>query len=87
MYKKTNKKGNKEYNMENAKQKKFKELAEIRVNRVINDLKLVGNLGNKSRYESSNEDRKKIINTIKNSVKEMESNLNNATKDKEKWTL
>ncbi len=73
--------------MENAKQKKFKELAEIRVNRVINDLKLVGNLGNKSRYESSNEDRKKIINTIKNSVKEMESNLNNATKDKEKWTL
>ena len=73
--------------MENAKEKKFKELAEIRVNRVLNDLKLVGNLGTKSRYESTNDQRRKIINIIKASVKEMEANLNNVSKDKEKWTL
>ena len=69
------------------KENKFKELAEIRVNRALNDLKLIGNLGNKFRYTSTPEQRKKIINSIKTAAKEMESNLNNQADEKTKWKL
>ena len=71
----------------NNKEKKFKELAEIRVNRALNDLKLIGNLGNKFRYNSTPDQRKKIINSIKAAVKEMENNLTNQTEEKTKWKL
>jgi len=71
----------------NNKEKKFKELAEIRVNRALNDLKLIGNLGNKFRYTSTPDQRKKIINSIKAAVKDMENNLNNQTEEKTKWKL
>jgi len=73
--------------MNNNKENKFKELAEIRVNRALNDLKLIGNLGNKFRYTSTPEQRKKIINSIKAAVKEMESSLNNQADEKTKWKL
>lgn len=69
------------------KEKKFKELAEIRVNRALNDLKLIGNLGNKFRYTSTPDQRKKIINSIKVAVKDMENNLTNQTEEKTKWKL
>ena len=71
----------------NNKEKKFKELAEIRVNRALNDLKLIGNLGNKFRYTSTPDQRKKIINSIKVAVKDMENNLTNQTEEKTKWKL
>jgi len=71
----------------NNKEKKFKELAEIRVNRALNDLKLIGNLGNKFRYTSTPDQRKKIINSIKAAVKDMENNLTNQTEEKTKWKL
>lgn len=74
-------------NYMNNKEKKFKELAEIRVNRALNDLKLIGNLGNKFRYTSTPDQRKKIINSIKAAVKEMENNLTNQTEEKTKWKL
>lgn len=74
-------------NYMNNKEKKFKELAEIRVNRALNDLKLIGNLGNKFRYSSTPDQRKKIINSIKAAVKEMENNLTNQTEEKTKWKL
>jgi len=71
----------------NNKENKFKELAEIRVNRALNDLKLIGNLGNKFRYTSTPDQRKKIINSIKAAVKDMENNLTNQTEEKTKWKL
>ena len=74
-------------NYMNNKEKKFKELAEIRVNRALNDLKLIGNLGNKFRYTSTPDQRKKIISSIKAAVKEMENNLTNQTEEKTKWKL
>jgi len=74
-------------NYMNNKEKKFKELAEIRVNRALNDLKLIGNLGNKFRYTSTPDQRKKIINSIKVAVKDMENNLTNQTEEKTKWKL
>lgn len=71
----------------NNKEEKFKELAEIRVNRALNDIKLIGNLGNKFRYSSTTEQRKKIITAIKAAVKDMESSLNNLSDEKAKWKL
>ena len=71
----------------NNKEEKFKELAEIRVNRALNDIKLIGNLGNKFRYSSTPEQRKKIISAIKSAVKDMESSLNNQSDEKAKWKL
>ena len=71
----------------NNKEEKFKELAEIRVNRALNDIKLIGNLGNKFRYSSTPEQRKKIITAIKAAVKDMESSLNNQSDEKAKWKL
>ena len=41
--------------------KKFKELAEKRVNRAIKDLQLIGNLANKSNYSYTEADAKKSL--------------------------
>lgn len=46
------------------KRSKFVELATNRVNRTIKDLRLIGNLSNKSAYECSEDDIKKIVRTL-----------------------
>jgi ABC-type Fe3+-hydroxamate transport system substrate-binding protein len=46
------------------KRAKFVELATARVNRVIKELRLVGNLSNKSSYEYTEEDGKKILRAL-----------------------
>ena len=43
------------------KRKKFVELAESRVNRAIKDIRLIGNLSNRSAYEYSEEDIRRIF--------------------------
>ena len=42
------------------KRAKFVQLANQRVNRAIEQLRLIGNLGNKAAYEFTDEDAKKI---------------------------
>ena len=46
------------------KSKKFIELAEKRVNRALNDLKLIRNLSNKNYYSYSEDQSKKIIRAL-----------------------
>lgn len=46
------------------KRKKFIELAEARVNRAIKDIRLIGNLANKSAYNYSDEDTKKMFRAL-----------------------
>ncbi len=46
------------------KRLKFVELAEARVNRAIKDVRLIGNLANKSSYEYSEEDARKIFRAL-----------------------
>ncbi len=48
----------------NAKRHKFIELANNRVNRAIKDLRLIGNLSNRSAYEYSEQDVKQIIQVL-----------------------
>lgn len=52
------------------KRKKFVELAESRVNRAIKDIRLIGNLANKTSYEYSEEDARKIVRALQ---KELDS--------------
>ena len=46
------------------KRGKFKKLAESRVNRAIKDLRLIGNLSNRSAYEFEDEDIRKIFRVL-----------------------
>jgi hypothetical protein len=46
------------------KRKKFKELAEARVNRAIKDIRLIGNLANRSAYDYTDEDARKMFRAL-----------------------
>lgn len=51
-----------------AKRNKFVELAVKRVTRAIKDMRLVGNLSNRSAYEYGEDDVKKIIRALQKEV-------------------
>ena len=46
------------------KREKFVRLAEQRVNRALREIRLIGNLSNRSAYESNDEDIKKIFRAL-----------------------
>jgi hypothetical protein len=52
------------------KRKKFVELAEARVNRAIKDIRLIGNLANRSAYEYGDDDVKLMFRALQ---KELEA--------------
>jgi hypothetical protein len=53
--------------------KKFVTLAEKRVTRAINDIRLVGNLSNRSNYKYTDEDAKKIYRALRDALEEMKA--------------
>lgn len=65
----------------NKRREKFVELAEKRVTRVLKDLRLVGNLANKSNYFYTDDDVKKIIQAIENEVKNLRRRFENSSED------
>ena len=50
---------------------KFKRIATFRTNRVLNDLRLLGNCSNTSAYSYTEEDVKKIFSAIEGEVKQV----------------
>ena len=52
----------------NLDREKFVRLAEARVTRALKDIKLIGNLSNKSNYVYTEEDAKKIVSALKKAV-------------------
>lgn len=52
-----------------TKRERFVRLAEKRTNKVIDMLRLLGNLSNKGNYEYSEEDIRKIFNTLEKELK------------------
>lgn len=52
------------------KREKFVDLAEARVNRALKDIQLIGNLSNRSAYDYTDEDVRKIFRALQ---KELES--------------
>lgn len=73
--------------MKEKKSEKFERLAIQRVNSAINQIRLVGNLGNKNLYSFTDNDRKKIIRALNDAVKECDSRLKGTEKKdfKLKW--
>lgn len=61
-----------------ADRDKFKELAEKRVTRALKDIKLIGNLSNKSNYSYTDQDVKKIYSALKKSLDEMKSRFDSS---------
>lgn len=53
--------------------KKFVELAEKRVTRTIKDIRLIGNLSNRSNYSYTDEDVRKIYRTLKTELDNLKS--------------
>ncbi len=51
------------------KSERFKRVAENRTNKIIDQIRLLGNCANKSNYEYSEEDVRKIFNAIENELK------------------
>ena len=59
--------------MKPDRRNKFVELAEKRVNRTLKDIRLIGNLSNKSNYSYTNQDVKKIMSALKEALDEMQA--------------
>lgn len=59
-----------------ADRTKFVELAEKRVRRSLKDIKLIGNLSNRSNYDYTDEDAKKIYKALKNAIDDMNARFN-----------
>lgn len=55
------------------KSAKFKELAENRVNRALNYIRLIGNLANRNNYEYSEEEVQKIISILEVELKALKT--------------
>lgn len=57
---------------------KFVELAEKRVTRAIKDIRLVGNLANRSNYMYDEKDIRKIISTLDSELKALKMRFENS---------
>ncbi len=62
---------------------KFIELAEKRVTKTIKDLRLVGNLANKTNYNYTDDDSKKILNVLENELKNVRRKFESTSSDED----
>ena len=70
--------------MEKTKaRQKFVELAEKRVIKAIKDLRLIGNLSNKSNYSYDENDVKKIISALESEIKLLKKKFTHTDEKKE----
>jgi len=65
---------------ERDKRAKFVELAENRVNRAIKDLRLIGNLSNRSAYEFTEDDVRKIFRVLQRELDGAKGRFSNGGK-------
>lgn len=65
-----------------ARRERFKRIAEKRTNRILNDIRLLGNTGNKTLYNYDQTDVDKIFNIIDTKLTETRSKFKTTKKDK-----
>ncbi len=63
--------------------KKFVELAEKRMKRALKDIKLIGNLSNRSNYSYTAEDAKKIYKALQNALNEVKAKFERKGEDED----
>jgi len=71
----------------NDKSAKFKELARSRVNRAINMIRLIANLGNKAHYDYTSEQSKKIVSALQAEVNNVKTKFNSKKRGTEEFTI
>ena len=64
------------------KREKFKSLAEKRVERVLKQIRLIGNLANRNHYDYTPEDVSKIISAIEQEFKATKARFNSSREKK-----
>lgn len=64
-----------------AKQARFKRIAAKRTDRILNDIRLLGNTSNKTLYKYDGTDVEKIFNTIEQRLTEVRSRFKTKKRD------
>jgi len=67
--------------MKPDRREKFVDLAEKRVNRALTQIKLIGNLSNRSNYSYTEEDLTKIYRTLRKALDEMKARFDSKGTD------
>ncbi len=67
---------------EREKRERFKRVAEGRTNKIIDQIRLLGNCANKSNYEYDEEDIKKIFSAIENELKQTKAKYQEKSNNK-----
>lgn len=70
-----------------TKRERFVRIAEARTNRIIDNLRLLGNCSSKSNYEYTDEDIKKIFGAIEREVKATKNRYLGVEAKPERFTL
>lgn len=65
-----------------AKRDRFRRMAELRTNRILNDLRLLGNTGNKTLYQYEQSDVDLIFDTINKKITETQARFKTTKRDK-----
>jgi len=63
-------------------EQKFKRIAEIRTNAVLDRIRILGNLSNKQMYSYTEEDIDKIFSAINNRLKEIKTKFNSRKRER-----
>lgn len=66
-----------------SNREKFVELAEKRVTRTLKDIRLIGNLANKSNYSYTDKDVQKITSALESELKTMRKKFESSGTDSE----
>lgn len=70
-----------------TREERFKRLAEQRVNAVLDKLRLLGQLSNRSNYEYTDEQVEAIFRAIQKDVNETKAKFREGRKQKKRFTL
>ena len=62
---------------------KFVELAQKRVSRVVKDIRLIGNLSNRTNYSYADDDVKKIVSTLKSEISRLQKRFETSVTENE----
>ena len=69
------------------KSENFRKLAKSRVNRAINMIRLIANLGNKAHYDYTSEQARKVVNALQSEVSNVKIKFNSKKRGTEEFTL
>lgn len=70
-----------------SKRDRFVRIAESRTNRILDQLKLLGNCANKHNYDYTDEDVRKIFSAIEKEVKAAKGKFNGQDAESQRFTL